>query len=282
MEGVETRGDRVVAVTGRTIEPASYGASGAFRVTADRFVVSGGAVATPRFLMANGLGGGPVGQNLRIHPTSYALGRFDEEVTPWHGVTQGFYVDRWDKGYLMQTFSMPPDQYYLTIPFGGDEALAVMRDLRYYASGGVVVHDEDSVGHVGPNALVYWMGEQDKRRLLAGVRDVARVYFAAGATSVIAGVHGAPVLRSAAEIDSAVRDDVSAIDLGLYASHPMGTCRMGADPGDSVVDPAGRVHGWGNLHVADASIFPTSLGVNPQVTVMAVGLTVGREIARVG
>lgn len=280
VDGVETDGGRVVAVTGRTVEPAGYTDAGTFRVKADRFVVCGGAVGSPRFLEANGLASGVVGQNLRIHPTSYALARFDQEIVPWHGVTQGYYVDMWDQGFLLQTFSMPPDQYYLSVPLAGDEGLAVMRDLRHYASGGVVIHDEDSVGHVGASELVYWLGDQDRRRLLAGVRQVARVYFAAGATEVIAGIHGVPTLRSVADIDRYIVDDIPAVELGLYASHPMGTCRMGANPATSVVDAAGRVWGWDNLHVADASVFPTSLGVNPQVTVMAMGLTIGREVAR--
>ena len=54
------------------------------------------------------------------------------------------------------------------------------------------------------------------------------------------------------------------------------------DPATSCVDADGRVWGWANLHVADASVFPTSLGVNPQVTTMAVGLAVGQAIAEAG
>jgi choline dehydrogenase-like flavoprotein len=65
----------------------------------------------------------------------------------------------------------------------------------------------------------------------------------------------------------------------LYASHPMSTCSMGDTPERSVIDPDGRVWGWDNLFVADASVFPTSLGVNPQVTTMAVGLTIGEAVA---
>ena len=71
---------------------------------------------------------------------------------------------------------------------------------------------------------------------------------------------------------------LQARDLFLYASHPMGTCRMGGDPDTSVVDPTGRVWGWDNLRVADASIFPTSLGVNPQVTTTAMALMIGHEL----
>jgi choline dehydrogenase-like flavoprotein len=48
-----------------------------------------------------------------------------------------------------------------------------------------------------------------------------------------------------------------------------GGCVMGADPARSVCDPAGRVHGYTGLYVADASLVPTNLGVNPQHTIMA-------------
>ena len=57
----------------------------------------------------------------------------------------------------------------------------------------------------------------------------------------------------------------------------MGTCRMGGSPETNVVDPTGRVWGWDNLRVADASI-PTNLGVNPQVTTMALALMIGHEV----
>ena len=59
----------------------------------------------------------------------------------------------------------------------------------------------------------------------------------------------------------------------------MSTVPMGADPERAAIDPDGRVYGWDNLYVADASVFPTSLGVNPQVSTMAIGLVVGEAVA---
>jgi choline dehydrogenase-like flavoprotein len=53
------------------------------------------------------------------------------------------------------------------------------------------------------------------------------------------------------------------------AFHPLGTARAGADPADSVVDGDLRVHGIDGLHVSDGSVIPSSLGVNPQITIMA-------------
>lgn len=276
--GVETEGDRVTAITGATIDPATDHEAGRFRVRARAFVLAGGAVGSPRFLLANGLSDGPVGEHLHIHPTAGMVARFSEEVVAWEGVTQGYYVDRWEEGYLLQTFSMPPDQYFVSMPLHGDDLLAFMRDLRHYASAGTVVHDEDSRGAVTETGLTYHLGDLDRSRILAGLRATAEVFFAAGAVEVIPGVHGTGRMRSAGEVATALTDEIPAWDIGLYASHPMGTCRMGADPAKTVVDPEGRVWGWRNLHVADASVFPTSLGVNPQVTVMALGLTVGRLV----
>ncbi len=279
VEGVESEGGRVGAVTGRTQEPVNYTDAGSFRVRARHFVLAAGAIQTPRFLLRNGLGGGPVGEHLHIHPTSGVLARFDTEILPWHGVTQGYYVDCWERGFLLQTFCAPPDQYYAIVPSGGDAALEVLANLRYYGSGGVVVHDVDSVGSVGVHALTYALGDADRRTLLDGLRTMARVYFAAGANHVVVGASGSRFITSEAELARALPDDIPAHDLALYAAHPMGTARMGPDPRDAVVDPDGRVWGWDNLWVSDASVFPTSLGVNPQVTVMAMGLTIGRQVA---
>jgi len=278
-EAVETEGGRVVALTGYTQEPKGYTDAGTWRVRAKHFVLAAGAIQTPRFLLRNGLGAGPVGEHLHIHPTSGVLARFRDEVLPWHGVTQGYYVDCWERGFLLQTFCAPPDQYYVSLPLPGDEALAIMADLRYYASGGVVVHDEDSTGRVGASSLGYWLGDGDRRVLMDGLRTMARLYFAAGATEIIAGAHGVGVVRDPADIDRLLTDSIPAHDLGLYAAHPMGTCRMGGSPEDAVVDPDGRVWGMDNLWISDASVFPTSLGVNPQVTIMALGLTTGRQLA---
>jgi choline dehydrogenase-like flavoprotein len=53
------------------------------------------------------------------------------------------------------------------------------------------------------------------------------------------------------------------------AFHPLGTARAGADPAASVVDGRGRVHGVGGVHVLDGAMVPSALGVNPQITIMA-------------
>lgn len=268
-----------VAVRGVTLNPAVDEPHGRFEVQARHVVLAAGAIGSPRLLLANNLGSGPVGQNLHVHPTAGTLAMFPHEIRPWTGVTQGYYVNEWEKGYLLQVFTAPPDQSWVSINLPPREAVGWMARLRNCAMAGAVVHDEDSVGEVTRAGLWYWLGDRDRRVLLEAMRAKARIYFAAGAEAVLPGIHGPGVIRSPDEIDRLIPDDIPAHQVGLYASHPMGTCRMGADPSLSVVDPDGRVRGHDNLWIADASVFPTSLGVNPQVTVYAIGLTVGRNVA---
>lgn len=285
IRGAETDGDRVVAVTGDVIDPETQRTVGTVRARADQFVLSAGPIGSPLFLLANGMADNAhCGNHLVVHPTIGSLARFPWEIRPWSGVTQGYYVDCWERGFLLQTFTMTPDQYFIVLQTRlGAETMQVMGDLAHLASAGTLVHDEDSGGRVrhtpvGPD-LSYHLGEGDKRRLVDGLRLCSEVFFAAGATEVFPGRIGLDRVRSPDDVAASLPYDIPPSELMLYASHPMGTCRMGAAPEESVVDPEGRVWGWANLRVADASIFPTSLGVNPQVTTMAMGLMVGHSIA---
>jgi len=281
VESVETRDGRIQSIAGRTIDPQTLSPSGRFKVTAREFVLSAGPVGSPRFLLSNGLAHNEeCGAHLHLHPALGMLARFEQEIHPWDGVTQGFYVDRWERGYLLQTYSANPDQAYVGMPWSlGEDLVKLMRDMKHMGMAGALVHDEDSEGRVSLSGLTYFVGDGDRRRLLAGMRECAEVFFAAGALEVYAPLVGSRTIKHPNDIARVILDDIPARQMYLYASHPMGTCRMGDDPERSVINPDGQVWGWENLSVADASVFPTSLGVNPQVTTMAIGLIIGGVVA---
>ncbi|MCB9663497.1 MAG: GMC family oxidoreductase [Alphaproteobacteria bacterium] len=280
-----TRAGRVTELAGQILHPETQAVLGTVTVRADTFLLSAGPIGTPSFLLSNRLvDDDHCGRHLVVHPTVGALARMPFEVRPWHGVTQGYYVDMWEQGYLLQTYTVTPDQYFALMPTPvGEETMRWMADLRHLASAGALVHDEDSEGRVqitplGPD-ISYHLGEGDKRRLIEGLRKTGEVFFAAGATAFLPFRIGGGVVHRPDDIADHLSLDLPATDLQLYASHPMGTCRMSGRAEDGVVDPEGRVWGWDNLRVADASVFPSSLGVNPQVTTMAMGLLVGERIA---
>ncbi|MCB9765146.1 MAG: GMC family oxidoreductase [Alphaproteobacteria bacterium] len=279
-ESVESDGGRVTAVGGRVLDH-DFNTVGTWRVTAPRFVLSGGPIGSPRFLTANGMAPNDhVGRHLRLHPASAVCAKFDEPIRHWWGVSQGYYVDRWEEGFLLETGTVTPDVSFMALPLAlGEEINQVMADLPYLAAAGAMVHDEDTVAEVGATTISFSFGEQDRRRLIQGLRACARIFFAAGARYAVPPVTGLGILRPGDDLDAALSLDLPFHRIRALSSHPMGTCRMGTDPDTSVVGPDGRVWGWENLHVADASVFPSSLGVNPQVTVMACGLMIGDAAA---
>jgi choline dehydrogenase-like flavoprotein len=113
------------------------------------------------------------------------------------------------------------------------------------------------------------MGREDIERLKRAVILSAEIWFKAGARHVETIFNGFREMGPR-DLSRLVHTRIRPTDIyGLSAYHPMGTCRMGGDPEWSVVQPSGETWEVEGLYVCDAGILPTSLGVNPQLTVMA-------------
>jgi choline dehydrogenase-like flavoprotein len=118
------------------------------------------------------------------------------------------------------------------------------------------------------------------RSLVAAIRASARIFFAAGARRVHAPVAASPLIdrEAAGRIDTLVHErHFLPGKISISAAHLMGGCGMGAR-GRSVTDAWGRVHGVPWLRVADASLFPDALEINPYVTIMALAHRVGEKL----
>jgi choline dehydrogenase-like flavoprotein len=181
---------------------------------------------------------------------------------------------------------VPPALGAIALPFTGQEHGALMERFDHFASWGVMVSDS-SHGRVrqglsGGNSsfMTYAMNQQDVRKLLAGLAHCAEIAFAAGAETVYSSIFGVPPLRTREDAQRLLRNsNVKGEDLELIAFHPLGTARMGPDSKTSVVDPYLEVHDVDGLFVADGSVFPTSLEVNPQLTIMAFAVRTAEFIA---
>jgi choline dehydrogenase-like flavoprotein len=160
-----------------------------------------------------------------------------------------------------------------TLPGFGARHMASMRAYPNLAVLTAMVHDETagevSVGPDGRPVLRYAMTERDRKQLARGLLACARLLFAAGAREVT--IPAIPPLRAASARDLDALD-LSAIRphaLPLSAVHPMGTMAMGGDPRTSVVGSTAEHHQLRGLFVADGSLFPTSLGGPPQISIYA-------------
>lgn len=268
---------RVTGVVARTA------GGGTLRVRARTVVVSCGTLITPLLLRRNGLGTGSgwLGRNLSVHPASNVRAVMDEPVDPWQGVPQSFYIDALaGEGVMFEGIAGPPDQAAMATPGSGAAHRDLMLDVRRTASFGVMVTDT-SRGEIrtvaGQPVIRYDMNAEDARRFQRGFEVLAELFFAVGARKVVVPVPGLPLLTGG-DLTPLRERTLRPRDIGAMAFHPLGTARAGADPSASVVDEQLQVHGVDGLFVADGSVVPSSLGVNPQVTIMALGVRLARYL----
>jgi choline dehydrogenase-like flavoprotein len=285
--GVEAQ--RVLVEDGRAAGLAcsakdASGRSRPFTVRARRAVIAaGGAFGTPELLLRSGLGGPQVGRNLHIHPACWVGARYEEEVRGWDGVMQSYYIDQWEDPYRVLL-----EATFTPLAFGGAWLLGSgadhqrsMLDFGHVGSIGVHLCDRSKgkVGLANEGALraSYGLSDEDARQVVFGIARAAEVHFAAGATEVYPNIPRAGVLKPG-DLAQFEATRFKASELRLEAFHPMGTARIAADPRRGVCAPDGSVNGTAGLYVADASLFPTSVGVNPMMTIVAFAKQVSRGI----
>lgn len=270
------------------IDPRTGGNSrtrgGAYTVRARKAVIlAGGALGTPELLQRSGLGGRHVGRNLHIHPACWVGARYEEEVRGWEGVMQSFYVDEWERERILLEATFTP------LAFGGAWLLGAgvehqrrMLDFGHVGSIGVHLCDRSSgrvgLGSEGSLRASYKLIDDDARRLAFGIARAAEVHFAAGATEVYPNIARVGVLKPG-DLAQFEATAFKPAELRLEAFHPMGTARMAADPSEGACGIDGAVHGTRDLYVADGSLFPTSVGVNPMMTIIAFSKHVARGVA---
>ncbi len=246
-------------------------------------IVAGGALGTPELLLRSGLGGSAVGRHLHIHPACWVGARYAEEVRGWDGVMQSYYVDQWEPQRLLLEATFTPLAFGgAWLPGAGSDHQRSLLGFGHVGSIGVHLSDESS-GRVGVTRdgslrARYELTQADANRLAFGIARAAEIHFAAGAEEVYPNIPRAGVLTPPRLPDfESTRFKPS--ELRLEAFHPMGTARI-SPAGDGVCAPDGSVHGTQALYVADASLFPTSLGVNPMMTVIAFADRIATELAK--
>ncbi len=243
---------------------ASLGARGALHVQAPVVAVAAGTIRTPGLLARSGLGGGSgqLGGNLSLHPATAAVALMDHVVDMARGVPQSFYVDEFvSEGIIFEGVAGPPAYAAMSLPLMGRRHAEVMSAYRRLAQFGLMVSDS-SRGRVrsvaGKPVISYSLGDGDLHKFRVGLARLRELFLAAGAREVFL------PLRPGVQPDRA-----RARDLKLMAFHPLGTARAHARAAEGVIDGNLEVHGARGVFVADGSAVPSALGVNPQLTIMA-------------
>ena len=281
-ESLVREGGRVAGVVGRT----SRGKKVTVRARAS--ILACGTLVTPTFLQREHLDKSlhHIGKNLSVHPATIVSALFDEDIRGYSAIPQGYCVDELQRshGVLMMGASAPIDIAAAQFSFVGDRLTHVMERYDRIASMGIMVSD-GSRGTVRPGPggrplIFYWLGRKERAGLTHGIATMSRIFLAAGAREVYPSVNGHRIVGSARDLARLERRTLAASDFTLMGFHPLGTCRMATSPSRGVVDPDNQVFGHPGLFIVDGSVVPTSVAVNPQVTIMALATRAADRIAQ--
>ena len=254
-------------------------------VRADVVIVAAGALLTPGLLKQSGVctTSGWLGKNLSIHPATKVLGLFDEDIDMSTGIPQSYSMDSYaEEGLMFEGGSTPLDVTALAIPWVGDRFMDLMARYRQLALFGFMLQDK-SRGEVrsGPGGMpliLYNQSREDTARMQRGLGIMCEVFLEAGATRVLPMIVGCDEVSSRSDIDKLRSMKLRGGDFEITAFHPLGTCRMGTDPERSCLGPDLEAHDTAGLYVTDGSAIPSSLGANPQMTIMALALRTAERI----
>jgi len=312
--------ERVLVAAGRASGVEALvrpdGAAGApahrLRVHARQVVVAAGALRTPAVLERSGIDHPALGRHLRLHPVPVVAARFAEPIDMWRGTMQGARCAQFlrpEAGrstYIVESAPGHPGLLALSFPWRGtDQHAGLVGGARNWAPLIAVTRDGGegrvSLTRAGRVRVDYALDALGVATLRHAVGSMARIARAAGAREIIAlgtrprafgsGGHapGESDRSFGVYLDALAAFDFRPNRGTVFSAHQMGTARMGEDARTHACDPHGRVRAGsgghrivGGLFVADASLFPTAVGVNPMITVMALARRVGRAVLAEG
>ncbi|QDG50503.1 hypothetical protein FIV42_07085 [Persicimonas caeni] len=301
-------GGKVDGVKAAALDPRTRNSMGTILVDAPRICLSASATGTPAILIRSGIpdASGMTGNNLHVHPALVAAGEFDEPVHAWKGIPQAYecteFLDldaahpgkkpdkkakaRADavglRTWLIPAFAHPIGTATI-LPGWGEDHRELMQLYDHLAVFTGMVHDQ-TPGKVLPKGelgveIEWWPNEKDRRELTFGLARSAELLFAAGAKRVFVPTRPVRVLEPGDSVEPLEKLELEPGLIDITAVHPMSSVPMGDDPQEAPVDSRGKHHHVDGLWVADGSLFPSSIGVPPQMSIYAMGLHVGRAIA---
>lgn len=214
-----------------------------------------------------------VGRQLFLHPGAHVAGLVKGQDFVREGPIQSSAIFGDDHDYVIFGMNYPPEIFGVLVTTHDADSSRMLR-WRDSVTLAIMGSDHESEGgHVdevmGEAVLRYQTATSTTNAIQRGIAHAAELLLAIGCDEIFASVRGAGILRSMDDVRAFREKTFKRSAFSLGSVHPMATVPFGDDPETSALDPNLQVHGIRGLYVPDASCFPTSLGVNPQITVMA-------------
>ena len=286
LDGERVAGLECVAMDERSVAPTGR----RIQVRARHYILAGGSINTPGLLLRSEAPDphGILGKRTFLHLTTFSWAQFDQPINPFYGAPQSIYSDhfQWQNGAtgpMGYKLEVPPMQPGFSATVLGGTGVANSELMQQLPNSNMMIallrdgfHPDSSQGEVqlrndGSPVLDYRLTDYTWEAVRRTYQSMADIQFAAGARTVTPVHNDARPAKNLAE----AREMIDALDLRRFkarlgSAHVMGGCAMGEDATRAVTDSLGRHHQVENLSIHDGSLFPTSIGANPQLSIYGI------------
>jgi choline dehydrogenase-like flavoprotein len=288
---------RAVAVHGEMLDAFGLAPTGVKVTVKPRAViVSGGAINSPGLLLRSGTpdSSGMLGRRTFLHPVVAGIGVYDELIEGWRGAPQSIASHHFahrgdDVGYFLEVGPVHPMLTATAMPGIGAVHKQQMAQIGHLAAHLALTidgfHDDVEGGRVtlrpsGAPVLDYPIAERQWKAMREAQKTLAQVAFASGAKAAMTAHDPTLLIQRESDIGKIDSMPYEPCRVAVFSAHQMGGCIMSDDPSKGVVRSLDlRHHDVTNLHVVDGSVFPTSLGVNPQESIYGLARLASQRIA---
>ena len=299
-DGHNGRRHRVIGVFAQLTDPRGNDRE-SLEVRARRVVLAAGPFSSSRILLQSAVpslrlsrgADDAVGKRFSTHATITLYGDFDEALYPSAATPpMGYFVKKYEVDdqttadpathhvrYALEGLLNHPLAHAQLMPYESAEShQAFMKRFNQTMTLAVMFRDRP-VGRITEGGFEYRLADEDQPGWLDSLRTGARIMFAAGARRVFFNSHRPIILTSPDQIESVLTPKlVEQERLQITSGHPMGGCALGGNPRRDVVDSRGRSYDIDGLYIADSSLLPTSLGVNPCYTTYALARYIAHKM----
>lgn len=261
-------GKKITAVTCQTSDGRRIDVKG------KTFVVAAGAVSSSILLLKSGVGGRNVGKRLSFNIGSPITAVFDDVMNSYAGLQISHYLRLTpNRGYIMETWFNPPLAQALTMPGWFEDHFNNMKRYNKMSCAGILVGSEPNakvkIAGLTGREIDYDPTPGDFAKLLDGIILSGEIFLKAGAKAIMPASFKYYEFTNSDELANLPNILKDSSDLTIGTGHPQGGNALSLDPKIGVVSDEFKIYGYDNIYITDASVFPTSLGVNPQLTVMS-------------
>jgi len=266
--------------------------AGNYAASAQSIVLAAGVLNTPAILLRSSkflnLRNRNVGRYLTIHPVFNLHAVHQNIISNHKGFPKAYYVDQFSEseGYFLETSFYYPGITAKNIPGWGEEHANLMEGYKKMMSILVLSHDKASyhnrisINRKGQYVINYSVSKETRASLVKAIQKAAEIFLEAGCTSLrLPATKRVIGSGGKGELSSLIQEKhLDFAQTPLSTAHPQGGCRMGVSPKNAVVDTNGKLFGSKSIYIADASLFPTSVKVNPYETIMLLATHVANQI----